>query len=95
MGSDFSSLFRLIADLTDRVDGDKCLGVYLLYIVHERFIFVLVNDGNDLLLFSAVISTDDIVKGCSAVQIVENKIHNLIKLGGDDADTALQIHTKK
>ena len=82
-------LLWLITDLTDRIDRNKCLGIYLFNIVHQRFIFLLIHDGDDLLLGAAVIGADDIIQRRTAVEIMEDKVHDLIQLRRDDADTAL------
>ena len=84
----------MITDLTDGIDRDKCLGVYFFHIVHQRLVLLLVHNGDDFLFRIAVIRADNIIEGCAAVLVMENEVHDLVKLGRNDTDTALQIHAE-
>ena len=92
-----SSLFGnlgLIADLVDGVDRQECLGIIFADIVHQKAVLVLVNDGDHLHLGRLIISTDDLIQCCTAMQSVQNIINDVIQVFGNDANSALDIDTE-
>ena len=86
--------FGLIADLVDRVYGHEGLGIGLANESHQLSVFALIYDSDDLFSLHLVISAGELVQRCAAMKIVEYKVHNLVKLRRDDADSALDVHTK-
>ena len=52
---------------------------------------MLVHDGNHLTPGRLVVSTNNFIEGSSAVQVVENEIHNLIQLRRNHTDPAFDI----
>ena len=86
--------FGLIANLVDRVNGYEGLGIGLADKGHQLSVFALIYDGDDLFSLHLVISAGELVQRCAAVKIVKYKVHDLIELRRDDADSALDVHTK-
>ena len=84
----------LVADLVDGIDGQECLGVILADVIHQQTVFVLVHDGDDLLADRAVVCADGVVDGCAAVEGVEDEMHQLVVLVGNDAHPALQVQAE-
>ena len=83
-----------VADFLNGIDGDKCVGIGGHHVVHQLFVFLLVNDGDDLFAGFSVVGTDAFVDGGTAVKIMENERENLVELGRDDADAPLDIHAE-
>ena len=86
--------FRLITDLVDRVHGNEGLGIGLTEKCHQLAVFALIHDGDDLSSLHLVISACELVQGCTAMKIVEYKVHDLIELRRDDTNSALDIQTE-
>ena len=87
-------LFRLIANLIDRIHSDKRLGIGLLHVVHQLLVLGVIHDGDDLPANGVIVGTDGIIEGRAAVQVMENIVGDLLHLGRQDADPALDVHAK-
>ena len=85
---------RLIPHIADGVDGDKGFGIHLTDVVHQLLVLVFVNDGDHLHFRRLVVSTDDLIQRCTAVQRVQNIINDIIQIFGNDANSALDIDTE-
>ena len=69
--------FRLIPHIADGIDGDKGFGICLTDVVHQALVLVLIHDGDHLHLGRLIISTDDLIQCCTAVQSVQNIINDV------------------
>ena len=67
----FSSLFRLIAHLTDCIYRHKSLWIYLTNVVHQTAVFMLVHDGNHLTPGRLVVSTNNFIEGLTVRKAYE------------------------
>ena len=85
---------RLIPHIRYIINRDKRFRVLLVYILHQLLIFAFIYDGDDLMAFFHVVSTDGFVDRCPAVQIVNDKLAQLFFLLRDDADTPFDIMVK-
>ena len=63
----------------------------MIHIIHQFLILVLVHDGNDLVSFLHIISTDGFIDRRPAMKIIEDKIAELLLFFRNDAHTALDI----
>ena len=62
--------------------------------VNELLVLVLVNDGDHLHLGRLIISTDDLIQRCSAMESVQNIINDIIQIFGNDTNSALDVDTE-
>ena len=74
-------LLRLIPHIADRVHGDERFGINLSDIVHQCFVLLLVNNRNDFLMYYVVIRTDGLIQTCTAVQLMQDVVNNIIHPG--------------
>ena len=80
-----------IGHFVDIINRHESGGILLGQEAHQRGILLLVDDHNDLLEGGVVVSTDRLIDGRTAVQVIEYKTTDLIELGGQDADAALNV----
>ena len=84
----------MIAHLVDRIDGYKCFGIGLTDEIHQLSVLVLIHDRNNLFSGGVFICTDNFVKGCSAMKVVEDKTYDLIRLRRDHTYSSLDVQGK-
>ncbi len=83
--------FRLIGNFVYRIDRNKRRRVGFLYIVHQLFIFLIIHNRDDFAAYDVVISTDRIVEGRAAVEVVQDELCDFLGFLGEDADAALDV----
>lgn len=83
-----------VADFANGINGDEGLGVCLMHVVHQLAVFLFVHDGDDLGADALVIGAHSLVEAGTAVQVMEDEIHDFIGLGRQDAHPALDIQTE-
>lgn len=57
--------------------------------IHQLSVLVLIHDRNNFFSGGVVICTDNFVKGCSAMKVVEDKTIDLIKLRRNHTNSCL------
>ena len=87
-------LLRLIPHIRHIINRDKRFRVLLVYKLHQLLIFTFIYDGDDLTAFFHIISSDGFIDRGSAVQVVDDKLPQLLFLLRDDADTPLDVMIK-
>ena len=66
----------------------------MIHIIHQFLILVLVHDGNDLVSFLHIISTDGFIDRRPAMKSIEDKIAEFLLLFRNDTHTAFDIMIK-
>ena len=84
----------LVSNLVYRVNSYKCLGVGFAYEFHQLAVFVFIHNGNHFSACFSFVGTYTVVKSCTAVQTVNDVIYDFVELGGNDANTALDVEAK-
>ena len=84
----------LIAQLVHGKHGDERLGVDLAHIVHQGLVLHLVHDGDDLRVHLARVGADGVAQARAAVQLMEDVVDDLFRLGRNDAHAALDVHAE-
>ena len=85
---------RLIPHIRYIINRNKRFRVLLVYKLHQLLIFTFIYDGDDLTAFFHVVSSDGLIDRGSAVQVMNDKLPQLLFLFRDDADTPLDIIVK-
>ena len=81
--------FVRVAHLVDRINCYECFGIGLTDKIHPLSVLVLIHDRNNFFSGGVVICTDNFVKGCSAMKVVEDKTIDLIKLRRNHTNSCL------
>ena len=85
---------RLIPHIRHIINRDKCFRVLLVYKLHQLLIFIFIYDGDDLTAFFHVIGSDGFIDRCTAVQVVDDKLPQLLFLLRDNADAPFDVIIK-
>ena len=85
---------RLIPHIRYIINRDKRFRVLLVYKLHQLLIFTFIYDGDDLTAFFHVIGSDGLINRGSAVQVVNDKLPQLLFLFRVYSDTPLDIIVK-
>ena len=85
---------RLIPHIRYIINRDKRFRVLLVYKLHQLLIFTFIYDGDDLTAFFHVIGSDGFVDRCAAVQVVNDKLPQLLFLLRDNADAPFDVMIK-
>ena len=85
---------RLIPHIRYIINRDKRFRVLLVYKLHQLLIFTFIYDGDDLTAFFHVIGSDGFVDRCAAVQVVNDKLPQLLLLLRDNADAPFDVMIK-
>ena len=86
--------FGLIAHIRNGVDRDERLRILAVHKIHQLLVFGLVHNGNDLAALFHIVGSEGFVHRCPAVQIVQDKMAQLLLLFGNNADAALDVVVK-
>ena len=84
-----NNYFVRVAHLVDRINCYECFGIGLTDKIHPLSVLVLIHDRNNFFSGGVVICTDNFVKGCSAMKVVEDKTIDLIKLRRNHTNSCL------
>ena len=71
---------RLIPHIRYIINRNKRFRVLLVYKLHQLLIFTFIYDGDDLTAFFHVVGTDGLIDRCTAVQVVNDKLPQLLFL---------------
>ena len=85
---------RLIPHIRYIINRDKRFRVLLVYKLHQLLIFTFIYDGDDLTAFFHVIGSDGFVDRCAAVQVVNDKLPQLLFLLRDNSDAPFDVMIK-
>lgn len=70
----------MIAHLVDRINCYECFRIGLTDKIHQLSVLVLIYNGDYLFAGRIIVCTDNFIKGCSAVEVMKDKINDLVKL---------------
>lgn len=85
---------RLIPHIRYIINRNKRFRVLLVYKLHQLLIFTFIYDGDDLTAFFHVIGSDGLIDRGSAVQVMNDKLPQLLFLFRDDAERRLILLSK-
>ena len=80
-----------IGNFVDVVNRNEGGGVGFGEETHQRGVLLLVDDDNDLLDGGVMISAGGFVDSSTAVKVGNHEVADLVQLGREDADAALDI----
>ena len=85
---------RLISHIRHIINRNKSFRVLLVYKLHQLLIFTFIYNGYDLMAFFHFIGSDGFIDRGSAVQVMNNKLPQLLLLLRDNADAPFDVMIK-
>ena len=85
---------RLIPHIRHIINRNKSFRVLLVYKLHQLLIFTFIYNGYDLMAFFHFIGSDGFIDRGSAVQVMNNKLPQLLFLLRDNADAPFDVMIK-
>ena len=86
-----AEFLRPVPDIRNLIYRDKRLWITGTDMVHERLVFALIDDRDDLVVLLKIVSTGGFIDRGPAVQVVDDELAEFLFLFSDNADTPLDV----
>lgn len=83
-----------VNDFIYRIHGDKSILICFQHIIHQGYILVFINNGDDLPPWLAVIGSDGFINRGAAVEMMQDKLPDFFLPLGNDAHPLFMLKPK-
>ena len=83
-----------VNDFIYRIHGDKSILICFQNIIHQGYILVFINNGDDLPPWLAVIGSDGFINRGAAVEMMQNKLPDFFLPLGNDSHPLFYVKAK-